>query len=654
MAINSSEGKLVLQANDFARYPNRAFTNYDHYWQFLHRQQQLYLALQTNEVQFIADNGYTISASTQKSRWVNEIPLHFWQTLAAGLFVWSLGASLLIFKPNSASGRYFFLCCGALFSSSLASSIYSSRELAMSAPVLVILCDLKFLADLVFSASLISLLLQFPKRITHYSVNIALFLLALAWFVASEAGILNTPMNRQFAIPIGIFIAIALAFWQLHITTKDPLHKAALFCFFTFISPALLFTFNELSAFPNKLHGLLSIDYTIALMWILFGLALGISRYKLNSCSRHPYLFFILVTTIGLCLNSISYYLKWGQWPVYSPSILLILLLSLIFAIYHASHKLSAQPLSNIDVIHFIAINYQTRNESIDQAWQAFIRKFFDTCRVQARATNCSTATVSHGGKFLYVPLLQGPGSLRCEYAQRGRRLFHPSDAQKINTLANTAKDLITANQQFHRQQQVQNKQLANDLRKNIGEALLPTLRHNEPETIKQIIRDVLAQTHTISSGLYGSSITLHELLTDLHRELEQRLQRGGVILSWTTQLPTIPINLEYPAYSALSACLRELAKLCSQLADISHACIDITHDEPHLVITIRAHNKGVYLPLSDRIQSDTLPLIVDPLLGEMKIDDKLKIKIYFLVSALATNSKPAFINHPLDKNQAS
>jgi len=654
VAINSREGKLALTASDFARNPNREFASYDSYWQFLRRQQQLYLTLQAEHVQFITAAGDTISVATQKSRHFSELPLHFWQKLATGLMAWILGASLFYFDSNTVGRRYLFLSCGALFSASLTSSVYSSRELAMSGPLLVVLCDLKFLADLLLSASLVGILRHFPKRIGHYSIDIALFCLAIAWFVVSEAGILNTSMNRQFAIPIGILTAVAMAVWQWHVHAKAPVHNAALFCFFTFMSPALLFTLNAISNYPSKLHGLLSIDYTTPLLWILCGLALGISRYKLNSLTRHRYLFFILVSAIGFCVIAISHYLSLAQWPVYAPPTLLLLLLGFGLAIHQTSKSLAAPPVTSADLLQLAAINYHARDEDIDQAWQTFISQFFDSVTIKRLTANYPSASISHAGKFLDVPLLKGIGSLRCEYADGNKRLFHASDAQIIDTLCATAKGLITANQQFHRQQQVQNKQFANDLQHNIGEALLPALRHDECDPIKEVIRNILAESHTISSGLYGRKIALHELLADLHLELEQRLDRLGVILDWTVQLPTTPINLAYPAYKTLSSSLRELVRLSSQAADVCHACIDITYEAQHLVITFRAHNKGVYLALNNIAQSDSLPRIIAALHGEMRVADNQKIQLCFLASALHSCTTAEFINRPLGKNPAS
>ena len=629
-AINSIDGWISLQASDFAPYPNREFKSYHSYWQFLHRQQQLYRALRAQHVQFTTVDGDTIAISSERSRNVGNLPLHFWQGILIAIAAWYLGVLVFLLDPRSARNRYFFLASGALFTATLTSSIYSSRELAMSAPLLVILCDVKFLADLLLSTSLICLLLHFPKRIGHYSIDIALFCLMIAWFLSAEAGLLNTPKNRQFPIPCALIIVAALALRQFQLSVKDPLNNAALFCFSAFFCSSLLFILHELSGIPRNLGNLLSTDYTTALLWVLLGLAVGIGRYKLNNLTRHRYLLFFMASTASFSVIVIGHYIKLGEWPEYTPAILLILIGGLSLAIFHAGKAFAAPPFTDTELLMFTAINYQASEKNIDYAWQTFLKQLLQPQAIHVDDASYPRATISLSGKFLHIPKLKGPGSLCCEYAQYGKRLFNSSDAQKINTLIFTAQGLIANSQQHYCQQQAINKLFAGDLQRSIGEALVPALRYNECGPIKEIIRDVLTETHTISSGLYGRRIALHELIADLQPELEQRLERQGLTLNWTANLPKNSLSLEYPIYKAVSSGLRELAKLSGQTPDISNICFDIKYDAGRLFINFGAHNKGAYRSLKHITENEILRRTIAPLQGEVALIENKKYQFNF------------------------
>ncbi|WP_373092620.1 hypothetical protein [Zhongshania sp.] len=94
-SIRTIDGDIRLQASDFAPYPNREFESYYSYWQFLHRQQQLYLALRAQHVQFTTVDGDTIAVSTERCRSVGNLPLHFWQGILVAIAAWYLG--MLVF-----------------------------------------------------------------------------------------------------------------------------------------------------------------------------------------------------------------------------------------------------------------------------------------------------------------------------------------------------------------------------------------------------------------------------------------------------------------------------------------------------------------------------------------------------------------------------
>ncbi len=637
-SISTIDGDIPLQANDFAPYPNREFESYHGYWQFLHRQQQFYRALRAQDVQFITVDGDTIVINTERSRHVGDLPLHFWQGILVAIAAWYLGMLVFLRDPRSASNRYFFLACGALLTATLASAVYSSRELAMSAPLLVILCDVRFLADLLLSTCLICLLLHFPKRVGHYSIDIALFCLMFAWFVSAEAGFLNTPTNRQLPIPSALIIVAALALLQFQLSVNDPFNNAALCCFYAFLCSSLFFIWYELSSSPGNLGDLLRTDYTSALLWVLFGLGLSMSRYKLNSITRHRCLLLLLVSTASCCLIVINHYLKLNDWAMFAHPILLILIGGLCLAIFHPRKAFAAPPFTNAELLMFTAINYQGSNKDIDYAWQTFLNQLFQPQAIHVDDVSYLRATISLSGKFLHIPQLKGPGSLRCEYAQYGKRLFNGSDAHKINTLLFTARGLIANSQQHHRQQQALNSLFANDIQRSIGEALAPALRYDECGPIKEVIRNVLAEAHTISSGLHGRRIALHELIADLQAELEQRLERQGLILNWAANLSENSLSLEYPIYKAVSSGLRELAKLSCQVPDISNISVDIAYDAGRLFINLGAHNKGAYRSLSHIADNEILRRTIAPLQAQLTLLENKKCQFSFQLTPQLTS----------------
>lgn len=193
-----------------------------------------------------------------------------------------------------------------------------------------------------------------------------------------------------------------------------------------------------------------------------------------------------------------------------------------------------------------------------------------------------------------------------------------------------TARGLIANNQQNHRQQQALNRLFADDIQRSIGEALAPALRYDECGPIKEVIRNVLAEAHTISSGLYGRRIALHELIADLQAELEQRLERQGLILNWTANLSENSLSLEYPIYKAVSSGLRELAKLSCQVPDISNISFDIAYDAGRLFINLGAHNKGAYQSLSHIADNEILRRTIAPLQAQLALLENKKYQFSF------------------------
>ena len=129
---------------------------------------------------------------------------------------------------------------------------------------------------------------------------------------------------------------------------------------------------------------------------------------------------------------------------------------------------------------------------------------------------------------------------------------------------------------------------------------------------------------------MYGRRIALHELIADLQAELEQRLERQGLILNWTANLSENSLSLEYPIYKAVSSGLRELAKLSCKVPDISNISFDIAYDTGRLFINLGAHNKGAYQSLSHIADNEILRRTIAPLQAQLALLENKKCQFSF------------------------
>jgi hypothetical protein len=189
------------------------------------------------------------------------------------------------FRRREASARYLLLSGFSTLIFAPLAGVYSTRELALSAPTFRALSDLNFFGGCLYCATMVALLWVYPRPLRRARVvGPAIVLAYVGWFAAQALGAFDSMVvARRLPVFAAIFATFALSFLKWRATRSDPLARAAFSWFLLswLVGPSL---FVSLMMVP-RLFGIRTDalqGYGFLLFLLVYGgLAFGILRFRL-------------------------------------------------------------------------------------------------------------------------------------------------------------------------------------------------------------------------------------------------------------------------------------------------------------------------------------------------------------------------------------
>lgn len=600
VGISGGNQTITLQAQDFIEEPDGNLPSYRAYDQFIARQQQLFLAIQSADFRLIDREGRQYPTGLQDFRPVADLPPSFWVQIVVGLSAWLIAAAVGAFRPGEASARYLTLSGASTLLFANLAAVYSTRELALNGDVFRTLSDLNFFGGLLFAATLVCLLWTYPKQLGPMRLANALLLAALLWFSLQQTGLIESMMlGRRWPVMLALLTSFVLAYLQWRGTREDPLGRAALQWFlmsWLLTSSAfcgLIFVPQFLGMQTGQIQG-----YSFLLFLLLYvGLAFGILRYRL----------------FGLG--------KW--WSRVLSSVVALVIVSLFDLLFAVSLQLSNERALGLAVIaaafvwlplrgalwdrlaqparlprrewfnEVVQISFANTTQQRNQAWQSLLIRCFDPLHCEPCDRHGREVKLEDSGLRLIVPGNADRIGVSLSYAMGGRRLFSLEDRALVNELLDMLEHARGSRDAFQQGVDSERARIARDLHDNIGSSLLAGLHRKDLPSTRQSIRGAIAEMRTIVNGLTGRNTEVAVMLADLRYECESRLSDVDITLDWvhdTRQNPSLP----YGIYQNFVSIIREIVSNVIHHAKATRLTVTIDCAEGELLAYIEDDGIGL------------------------------------------------------------
>lgn len=169
MTIDSRQGRLLLQENDFITDPNN-IRSYPDLIKFFEHQKLLSLITSDSSIQ-ITQGGQTQTLMARKKT-ISDLPAWFWVQIAAGVAVLIAAGRFWALRPFDVSSGYLHLAAVSVFVSLVASAVYSTRLLALPVLQFQIFHQLNIIGMALFGIAFITLFMIYPAQIPGWKLLI--------------------------------------------------------------------------------------------------------------------------------------------------------------------------------------------------------------------------------------------------------------------------------------------------------------------------------------------------------------------------------------------------------------------------------------------------------------------------------------------------
>lgn len=600
-------GDMPLRAVDVIEEPD-TLTEYGAVASFRERQAALSAIMQQPEVDIAwtrADgtlHELTLAPYAGRPAW--SLPFEFWLQLFVGGAGVVVGGWVWALRRDRASG-FFALSGFGLMVAALSASVYSTRELALSVPLMQTLNAGNSIGTNIFGLSLVSLLLVYPHRIANGMAIIAVWVIGVAAVAAHLLQLMPSQALGSYGPMLIQFVAIAaLIVTQLIRSRRSPLARAALGWFGLSI---LLGT--GVFVFAIAVPVLLGFDpqtsqaHAFGIILLIYcGLAVGVARYRLFDLGLWS---FRLVSYFlgGLMLVGLDALLVYGiaieRIPAFGLALLGVALLYLPFRNFLGgllTRRSQIDPARFRDVFD-IALSRQSVEQ--ETKWRELLQKGFAPLTID-RAPPVARALLTDGGQQMLVPATAVTPPQVMRYAHGGRRLFSQADVNWLQQLVDLMEHALSSRDAHDLGAQKERTRMARDLHDNIGAQLLRTLRSADMERKNAIVAETLTDLRDIINNAQGQGMKLSEILAELRFETDDRVRATDVALDWQTQVGESTIVDARLAHT-LRSIVREAASNTIRHAQATRFAVALQEGPDDLTLEISDDGIGVTRAANDR-----------------------------------------------------
>lgn len=497
-----------------------------------------------------------------------DLPPPFWVQLFVGLAAYLVSIWVWSLRRDDITTRLFALTGAGMLASSYAAAIYSTRELALDGTLFRALSVVNHGGALMFGASMIALLLSYPRRLVPAGVLALPGLAAGAWWLADSFQVVfdGSPTGSHLPTVLEMAGIFAAGILQYAKTGGDPRARAVLRWFglsvsvgagifvFTIIAP------NLVGASPLFQQGYAFLSFLL----IHLGLALGVARHRVFELDRWAFkIVFYLVGAVLLVALDAALILGVAvdRAPAFGLSLLAVAFLYLPLRDTLARRLgLRRDPDRSKWFQQVVDVALAHSPDAQNVRWRALLQEVFQPLRLEeedSAAPQAAAPALAADGLGLAVPAAGDIRPVRLAYAYGGRKLFTPRDtglASELHAMLAHALDSRTA---YEKGAIAERGRIARDMHDNIGVQLLGALHSREPVRKDTLIRETLSDLRDIINNAAGPGVPPEEALADLRAEIADHLDAVGLGLTWEADTAEGAV-LAPTALHALRSIIRE------------------------------------------------------------------------------------------------
>lgn len=552
---------------------------YPAFFDFLSRQDKIRSYLGAPFVRVSADGkSATLAASP---RGLARLPGTFWLQIGVGLMCFLIGAWVWRMRPSDRATQMFALASLALLLSSFASAIYTTRELALSAPLFRIFSAFNHIGSALFGAAMIALLLVYPRRMVDDRWVAVAFLVQSCWLAADLAGLLPSLQVGAFGNLAFSFVAIVVcAGVQYARAGRDPTTRTALRWFgLSFLVGAGLPIATIIIPPLLGEEPLLQQSYAFGFFPLIhLGVALAVARYRLFDLDRWSFwiLFYLLGAILLLATDAVLIAgVTTSRASAFSAALVLVTLAYLPARAWLSARVLSPAPATTAaDVQGLFDLALEPHPSAQRQRWTQILDRTFEPTDI-APGPDVADAGLAEDGALMHLPAIGPLPPTTLRNAGRGRRLFAPNDVRLAREITAILRNGLQNRDAFERGMREERGRIELDVHDNLGIQLLRALHCEEPTRKNAYIREAIAELRDVVGNRRELDGTLENHLAELRVEIGDAAELVGARLRWSVDV--LPVAKVPPALlHTLRALLREAVSNALKHGAPSTLAVDI------------------------------------------------------------------------------
>ncbi|WP_374577893.1 ATP-binding protein [Phenylobacterium sp.] len=603
-AVRLANGEVLkLEPGDLVEEPD-TLASYAHMRRFFARQTALASALREGPVELVLGapgaEGRAVQVTAQPRRPLSDLPSAFWVQLAVGAVSFLMGAWVLRARPDTLAPRLFALASFGILGFTFPAALYSTREIALDGRLFAALSAANHFGALLFGATMIALLLVYPRRLVLGRWFAAPLVIFGLWWAADTLRLPSGPAwgaNLPTLIEmIAILVCAGVQYWR---AGADPAARTILRWFGLAIAVgAGGFVFPVVTPHMLGEQAVVSQGYGfLSFLIIHLGIAIGVARYRLFELDRWAFriLFYLVGAALLLALDALLISaVSLARIPAFGLSLALIAVLYLPLRDHAARWVLGRREIDRARLAKdAIAIALSPGPQAFEANWRNLLDEVFEPLEI-VPAELSAPVGVTHEGRALAVPALGGAPALRLEHPRRGRRLFNSGDGRLADEICAMLANAIDGRRAYERGVAEERRRIARDMHDNIGVQLMGALHSQEPLRKDRLVREALADLRNIINDA-GADLALPDLLADLRLEFAELLAARGIAFDWRVLEPE-HVQLAAPGVQTLRAILREAVSNAFRHGEPSRIAVQIVANAAGLLVEVSDDGRGFEL----------------------------------------------------------
>ncbi|WP_026471248.1 sensor histidine kinase [Alkanindiges illinoisensis] len=605
IAAADGQNRIILTRQDVIEDPDQLET-YTQGRQFFVRQHHIASLLRQSHITMQFADGSRMLLNVEPSRPLTSLAAVFWVQMLVGLCSFLIGGWVWGMTPKRYTTLILFIAGCCIMVAAFSAAIYSSRVLALPAPLFELLSNANHTGAVLFSIALVLLFSNYPSaRLLPAGLQILFAASAFCWWLCDMFKMVfsGPPVGAFMPMLIGMSLMLLLSWLQYRKARYDPVTQAALRWFALAIAlgagvPVLLMSMPSLLG----MQAAMSQGYAFLFFLLIYvGVVQGVARYKLFELEGWVFriLFYLLGAFLLVTLDALLIVVTAiDQTPAFAISLLLVALIYLPLRDMLARRFSRRRSIDREKLFQqVVSLSLSPADNQTVSAWQQLLKNLFNALHVESEQ-NVSPADmpqvqIKNEGITLCIAAIGYLPQTQLHYAAAGRRLFAASDLALANELYHMLHYALQARDAYDLGASEERSRIARDLHDDIGSRLLSGLYQQDIKQTKHIIRQSIADMRTIISGMTGAGLALETVVNALQQEISQRLQESQMTLQWHTDIEDGLIQLNYQVYKNYSSILRELITNLIKYAEATAVSIQITYKQGKLYTCLADNGAG-------------------------------------------------------------